>query len=429
MQRRDREMLTQAPKGTKDVLPDESYKWHYVEGMIREVTRLFGYKEVRTPTFEHTELFERGVGDTTDVVQKEMYTFIDKGGRSITLKPEGTAGAVRAYIEGRLYAQPQPVKMYYITPVFRYEKPQAGRLREHHQFGVEVFGAPDASVDAEVISLAAALFERLNIKNLELNINSIGCPNCRPRYHQALKEYLSEQLDELCPNCRQRFDRNPLRILDCKEEKCRQVVASVPVILDFLCDECRAHFESLKRYLDAADISYKVNPMIVRGLDYYTKTVFEFISRDIGAQGTVCGGGRYDGLVGLCGGPETPGAGFGMGIERLLLVMENQGVEIPQPSNLDVMFITVGDEARFKAFKLVKDLRLRGISADMDHVGRSIKAQFKYADKLKVPRVCVIGEDELRQGCVKIRDMASGQEETVPVNEIIPYFERLRRLD
>jgi len=422
-------MLTQAPKGTKDVLPDESYKWHYVEGMIREVTRLFGYKEVRTPTFEHTELFERGVGDTTDVVQKEMYTFIDKGGRSITLKPEGTAGAVRAYIEGRLYAQPQPVKMYYITPVFRYEKPQAGRLREHHQFGVEVFGAPDASVDAEVISLAAALFERLNIKNLELNINSIGCPNCRPRYHQALKEYLSEQLDELCPNCRQRFDRNPLRILDCKEEKCRQVVASVPVILDFLCDECRAHFESLKRYLDAADISYKVNPMIVRGLDYYTKTVFEFISRDIGAQGTVCGGGRYDGLVGLCGGPETPGAGFGMGIERLLLVMENQGVEIPQPSNLDVMFITVGDEARFKAFKLVKDLRLRGISADMDHVGRSIKAQFKYADKLKVPRVCVIGEDELRQGCVKIRDMASGQEETVPVNEIIPYFERLRRLD
>ncbi|MBM7582292.1 histidyl-tRNA synthetase [Caldicoprobacter guelmensis] len=422
-------MLTQAPKGTKDVLPDESYKWQYVEKMIREVAHLFGYREVRTPTFEHTELFERGVGDTTDVVQKEMYTFIDKGGRSITLKPEGTAGAVRAYIEGRLYAQPQPVKMYYLTPVFRYEKPEAGRLREHHQFGVEVFGAPDASVDAEVISLAAALFERLNIKNLELNINSIGCPACRPRYHQALKEYLSEQLDELCSNCRQRFARNPLRVLDCKEEKCRQAVTSVPVILDFLCDECGTHFDSLKRYLDAAGISYTVNPMIVRGLDYYTKTVFEFISKDIGAQGTVCGGGRYDGLVGVCGGPETPGAGFGMGLERLLLVMESQGIEIPPPRNLDVMFITVGDEARFKAFKLVKDLRLKGISADMDHVGRSIKAQFKYADKLRVRRACIMGEDELRQGCVKVRDMASGQEEMIPVDQLIFYFERLRKLE
>jgi len=422
-------MLTQATKGTKDVLPDESYKWHYVEGRIREITRLFGYKEVRTPTFEHTELFERGVGDTTDVVQKEMYTFTDKGGRSITLKPEGTAGVVRAYIEGRLYAQPQPIKMYYITPVFRYERPQAGRLREHHQFGVEVFGAPEASVDAEIISLAVTLFDRLNIKNLELNINSIGCPSCRPRYHQVLKEYLSGQLDQLCSNCKQRFDRNPLRILDCKEERCRQVVASVPVILDFLCDECKAHFDGLKRYLDAAGIPYKVNPMIVRGLDYYTKTVFEFISRDIGAQGTVCGGGRYDGLVGLCGGPETPGAGFGMGIERLLLVMENQGVEIPPPPKLDVMFITVGDEARFQAFKLVRDLRLKGISADMDHVGRSIKAQFKYADKLNIPRVCIMGEDELKNGCVKVRDMASGREEPVPMNEIVAYLERLRRLD
>lgn len=417
-------MLTQAPRGTKDVLPDESYKWHYIEDIIREITRLFGYKEVRTPTFEHTELFERGVGDTTDVVQKEMYTFLDKGGRSITLKPEGTAGAVRAYIEGRLYTLPQPVKMYYITPVFRYENPQAGRLREHHQFGVEVFGAPDASVDAEIITLAMALFERLNIENLELNINSIGCPVCRPKYHEALKEYLSAHLDELCHNCRRRFDRNPLRILDCKEEKCKKVVTAVPVILDFLCQECRLHFEDLQRYLDAAGIAYNVNPVIVRGLDYYTKTVFEIISRDIGAQGTVGGGGRYDGLVGLCGGPDTPGAGFGMGLERLLMVLENQGIAIPEPDKLDVLFVTIGDEARFKAFQMIKDLRAVGVSADMDHVGRSIKAQFKYADKINVPRVCIIGEDEIQQGNVKIRNMASGEETIIPMDEVISYFEQ-----
>ncbi len=417
-------MIAKAPKGTKDILPYESYKWHYIENIIRELTQLFGYNEIRTPTFEHTELFQRGVGDDTDIVQKEMYTFLDKGKRSITLKPEGTAGAVRAYIEGRLYSMPQPAKMYYFTPVFRYERPQAGRLRQHHQFGVEVFGAPEASVDAEIITLAMTLFERLKIKNLELNINSIGCPQCRTKYHHVLKEYLSENLDELCENCRQRFEKNPLRILDCKIDDCRKIVANVPVILDFLCNECNEHFQELQQYLRAANIDFKVNPMIVRGLDYYTKTVFEIISNDIGAQGTVCGGGRYDGLVALCGGPETPGAGFGMGLERLLMVMEGQKITIPEPKDLDALLITIGDQARYKAFEIVLALRSAGVSVDMDHIGRSIRAQFKHADRTKVSRVCILGEEEMQKGYIKIREMDTGKETPIPFDQVIPYFNK-----
>jgi histidyl-tRNA synthetase len=417
-------MIAKAPKGTKDILPYESYKWHYIENIIRELTQLFGYNEIRTPTFEHTELFQRGVGDDTDIVQKEMYTFLDKGKRSITLKPEGTAGAVRAYIEGRLYSMPQPIKMHYFTPVFRYERPQAGRLRQHHQFGVEVFGAPEASVDAEIITLAMTLFERLKIKNLELNINSIGCPQCRTKYHHVLKEYLSENLDELCENCRQRFEKNPLRILDCKIDDCKKIVANVPVILDFLCNECNEHFQGLQQYLRAANIDFKANPMIVRGLDYYTKTVFEIISNDIGAQGTVCGGGRYDGLVALCGGPETPGAGFGMGLERLLMVMEGQKITIPEPKDLDALLITIGDQARYKAFEIVLALRSAGISVDMDHIGRSIRAQFKHADRTKVSRVCILGEEEMQKGYIKIREMDTGKETPIPFDQVIPYFNK-----
>lgn len=415
-------MAIQAPRGTKDVLPEESYKWIYIEGLIRELTDLFGYKEIRTPTFEHTELFERGVGDTTDIVQKEMYTFLDRGNRSITLKPEGTAGAVRAYIENKLYAEPQPVKMFYFTPVFRYEKPQAGRLREHHQFGVEIFGASEASIDAEIITLAMSLFERLGMKDLELNINSIGCPKCRPIYHEALKEYLSARKDSLCKTCIERYDKNPLRILDCKIHECKEVIKDIPIILDYLCSECENHFSTLKKYLNSVGLSYSVNPMIVRGLDYYTKTVFEIITNSIGSQGTVCGGGRYDMLVEECGGPSVPGIGFGMGIERLLMCMESQGLVFPAQKKCDVFFVTIGNDVSEKAYAIVNLLRNNTIFADMDHVGRSVKAQFKYADKLGTRWVCILGEDELRNGVIKIKEMAKGTEEIVPIEELVSYI-------
>lgn len=415
-------MLTKAPRGTKDVLPSESYKWHYLERIIREITELFGYKEVRTPVFEHTELFVRGVGDTTDIVQKEMYTFLDKGNRSITLKPEGTAGVVRAYIEHGLHNLAQPIKMYYITPVFRYENPQAGRLRQHHQFGVEVFGAKEASIDGEIIALAMELFHRLGLKELELNINSIGCPNCRPRYHEVLKKYLEDHLDELCQTCNTRYEKNPLRILDCKNKECGVVVKDAPIILDYLCQECSTHFEELQSFLSAANIDYKVNPMIVRGLDYYTKTVFEIISNQIGAQGTVCGGGRYDGLVKECGGPDTPGAGFGLGLERLLLALESQNLEIPQQEARDVYIVTIGQQARHKAFELLQVMRSNNIMADMDHVGRSVKAQFKYADKANVSWVCILGEEELQNNQIKVRSMKDGSEELVSQDKVVDYL-------
>ncbi|HZJ83845.1 MAG TPA: histidine--tRNA ligase [Clostridia bacterium] len=416
-------MIIRAPRGTKDVLPNESYKWHYLEKIIREITDLFGYKEVRTPVFEHTELFVRGVGDTTDIVQKEMYTFLDKGDRSITLKPEGTAGAVRAYIEHSLYGVAQPIKMYYLTPVFRYENPQAGRLREHHQFGVEVFGAKEPSIDAEIIMLAMTLFNRLGLKGLELNINSIGCHCCRPKYHDALREYLKDHLDELCNTCNDRYEKNPLRILDCKTKECGIIVKNAPIILDFICHECSTHFEGLKRFLEMASIEYKINPMIVRGLDYYSKTVFEVISTQIGAQGTVCGGGRYDSLVGECGGPETPGAGFGLGLERLILALESQNISIPQQLARDVFFVSIGEKARYRAFDLMQAMRSKGISSEMDHVGRSVKAQFKYADKANVTWVCIMGDQELENNQVKIRSMEDGKEELIPQKDIIHYIQ------
>lgn len=413
-------MLTKAPKGTRDLLPKDSYKWQFVEKTVREVCAAFAFREIRTPIFEHTELFARGVGDTTDIVQKEMYTFLDKGERSITLKPEGTAGVARSFIENSLYADAQPTKLYYLsTPVFRYENPQAGRLRQHHQFGVEVFGSAEASIDAEIISIALMLFKKLGITGLKLNINNIGCSKCRPYYNQKLKEYFNKNIDLLCKTCRERLDKNPLRILDCKEESCAPIIKNAPKITESLCEECSDHFESLKGYLNALGIDYSVNPYIVRGLDYYEKTVFEIISSNIGTQGTICGGGRYDGLIEQLGGSKMPGIGFGLGIERLLLVMESQGIEINGGDFINVYICNQGDNAKLYGFKLAQELRKNGVCTEVDHMGRSMKAQFKYANKIGAKYVIIIGDDELEKGVVKLRDMQDGNEREINSYDII----------
>ena len=410
-------MLTQAPRGTRDVLPTDSYRWQYVEAAMRKAAAEAGYREVRTPVFEHTELFLRGIGDTTDVVQKEMYTFKDKGDRSITLKPEGTAGAARSFLESNLYAEPLPCKMYYLSaPVFRYEAPQAGRLREHHQFGLESFGAQGATVDAELILLAYNLLSGLGVKNLSVNINSIGCPNCRPKYHAMLKEYLAGKVECLCEDCKSRFERNPLRVLDCKQKKCQEQVKDAPSMLDVLCDDCKNHFEELQACLTSAGIPYRINPRIVRGLDYYTKTVFELITTTKDGNLTVCGGGRYDNLVEQLGGPSMPAVGFGMGLERVLMLLDGEGIEIPKPDLYDV-FVTYMGENKVAAFSLVQQLRKAGVKADMDHTGRSLKAQFKYANKTGALLSATLGDDEVANGVVKFKNMATKEERTVALAE------------
>lgn len=409
------------PKGTKDVLPEESYKWHYIEGLARKIADDFGLEEIRTPTFEHTELFLRGVGDTTDIVNKEMYTFLDKGERSITLKPEGTAGVARAFVENGLQNTAMPLKMYYITPVFRYENPQKGRLREHHQFGVEVYGASGADTDAEVILIAYTLLTKLGLK-VALNINSMGCKECRQKYNAALKAYFADKLDDMCPTCRVRYDKNPLRILDCKEEGCKKISVDAPKITDYLCDDCKAHFERLQSLLKIAGLDFKVNPYIVRGLDYYTRTVFEFVTTSLGSQGTVCGGGRYDGLISQIGGNSTPGVGFGMGIERVLMLMEAENVQIPDERPTDLYIATMGEKAYDMAFKMAYDLRLKGYKAEIDHMGRGVKAQFKYADKIKAKYVVVIGDNEIESGVVSLKNMQDGTQTTVKADEIEKYL-------
>ncbi len=408
-------MLTQAPRGTKDVLPQDSYRWQYVEAMERKIAAQAGFREVRTPVFEHTELFLRGVGDTTDIVQKEMYTFKDKGDRSITLKPEGTAGAVRALLESSLYADALPCKMYYLNaPIFRYEAPQSGRLREHHQFGMECFGAKDASADAELILSAYRLLSDLGVKNLSVNINSIGCPECRPKYHAMLKEYLADRVGEMCATCKTRFERNPLRVLDCKEKHCQELVKDAPSMLDVLCDDCKEHFAQLQKYLTEAGIPYKVDSRIVRGLDYYTKTVFELITTTKDGELTICGGGRYDNLVEQLGGPSLSAVGFGMGTERVLMLLDSEGVQLPKPDLYDV-FVTYMGENNQAAFALVQQLRRAGLKADMDHTGRSLKAQFKYANKTGAPLCATLGDDEVAGGVVKIKNMNTREERTVPM--------------
>lgn len=405
------------PKGTKDVLPAEAYKWHFVEDTARRIAALYDLKEIRTPVFEHTELFLRGVGDTTDIVNKEMYTFLDKGERSITLKPEGTAGVVRSFIENGLAGGVLPLKMYYLTPVFRYERPQAGRLREHHQFGVEIFGGKGAETDAEVILLARDYIRALGVEGVELHLNSIGCKHCRPKYNEALREYLRPHLAEMCPTCNARFEKNPLRILDCKEEKCAAINANAPQAADYLCDECREHFEKLKGILDACGVAYTLDPKLVRGLDYYSKTVFEFVSCSIGAQGTVLGGGRYDTLIENLGGPSVPAVGFGSGIERMLLVLENTGKNIPAAPRVCAYVAGLDEEGRKAAFMLASELRGRGVSAQTDLAARSVKAQFKYAGKIGARYVVVIGADELASGQYTVKNMDDSSSVSVPAGE------------
>lgn len=397
------------PKGTKDMLPQDAYKWHYVESVARETAALFGFREIRTPMFEHTELFTRGVGETTDIVTKEMYTFLDKGGRSMTLRPEGTAGVARAFIENGLAQQTLPMKAYYLASVFRYERPQNGRLREHHQFGVELYGSELPSADAEVIALAHTFLTKAGLKSLSLNINSIGCRECRAKYNAALKEYIGANLNNMCTACRDRFDRNPLRILDCKEEKCRAITAGAPRITDFLCDGCREHFAEVQNTLARLNIPFAVNPSIVRGLDYYTRTVFEFVSDDIGAQGTVCGGGRYNHLVEEVGGKPTAAVGFGLGLERLLMVLENTGALTAEPERSDVYLAALGERAAEYVPVLAAKLRAAGVKTEFDLMGRGLKAQMKYADKCGARFSAVIGDEEMARGFAALKNMETGE--------------------
>lgn len=410
------------PKGTKDVLPQDSYKWQFIEKTARETAKLFDVKEIRTPTFEHTEVFLRGVGETTDIVNKEMYTFNDKGGRSITLKPEGTAGVARAFTENGMQSSALPAKLFYITQCFRYERPQAGRLREFHQFGVEMLGSDKPDTDAEAIVLAKTFLDKLGVKNLTLYINSIGCKDCRAKYHEALKTYLKDNYDELCGLCKDRFEKNPLRILDCKNPECKKITANAPKITDYLCDDCKSHFGKVQKLLSLAGVEFAIDPNIVRGLDYYTKTVFEFVSENIGAQGTVCGGGRYDKLVSEFGGGEVPGIGFAVGIERILLLLENIGVKIPRDDTVRLYIAPMGEEAEEKAFVLTDKLRKAGVITETDHMCRGIKAQFKYADKIGAEYVGVIGSDELSRGEIKLKKMSDGTEISVSFDNLAEYF-------
>ena len=413
------------PLGTEDITPQNINKWYTVETIVKDTAKTFGFKEVRIPTFESTDLFERSVGDSTDVVQKEMYSVIAKESK-FTLRPEGTAGTIRSMIQNGLLNDALPQKVFYVLSCFRHERPQAGRLREFHQFGVEMAGSQSPYADAEVISLAKSVLDRTGIKNISLNINSIGCPKCRAEYHKALKEYFNDRKSELCETCQSRLEKNPMRILDCKSPICSEISKDAPIILDYLCDDCKSHFETLQNILTTMNIEYSINPKIVRGLDYYTKTVFEFISTDIGAQGTVCGGGRYDGLIEEFGGNRVPGIGFAMGIERLLLLLDSIGVKIPDLNRTEVYIAPMGEEEREKAFAILQKLRLYGVSAETDHMNRGIKAQFKYADKIGAKFVGVIGSDELAQGKIKIKEMETGAESFVDFNDISEFVKENR---
>ncbi|HHV65844.1 MAG TPA: histidine--tRNA ligase [Peptococcaceae bacterium] len=415
-------MIIQRPKGTQDIIGKTALKWQYLENEIRKICSEYGYQEIRTPIFEATELFQRGVGETTDIVNKEMYTFLDKGQRSITLRPEGTASVCRAYVENKLYAQAQPLKLYYLGPMFRYENTQAGRFRQFHQFGAEVLGGEDPLVDAEVIHLIWEFFQRLGLKGLEVHLNSVGCPNCRSEHRIQLQNYLQRRKADLCEDCQTRFERNPMRILDCKNKRCQSLTSGVPTTLDTLCNDCQEHFSQLQSYLKIVGIQYKINPKLVRGLDYYQRTAFEVLAEGIGAQNAICGGGRYDGLVKEIGGPPTPGIGFAMGMERLLAVLDMQKVEIDLETEEKVLIAALGDKARQEGFKLSGELRRNGIPVLMDLLGRGLKNQMKYADREGVRYVLIIGDEELAKDIIIVRDMKLGDQKEVPKETIKQYL-------
>ena len=415
-------MLTTLPRGTKDILPSEVGAWRYVEGVLRELCRCFGFKEIRTPVFEHTEVFKRGIGDTTDVVEKEMYSFQDRSGRWITLRPENTASAVRSFIEHKMYAEPDPAKLFYIGPMFRYDRPQAGRQRQFHQFGVELLGAPGPNADAEIILLAVQILRRLGLQDLQLKINTVGCPECRPAYRQKLQDYYRPHLAELCEDCRSRFDRNPMRLLDCKNEKCHRLAAGAPKLAECLDDECRQHFAAVQELLKASGVDFVVDPTLVRGLDYYTRTAFEIQYTPLGAQSAVLGGGRYDGLVEEVGGPATPGIGFAMGMERVILALESQNLLPREADGVDVFAIAPKAEAATLAFTVTEQLREAGLCAAYDYQQRSMKAQMKTANRLNAKFVLIFGEDELSRNCVTLRDMnaedKNNNQREIPIADI-----------
>jgi len=414
-------MLTTGPRGTNDILPGEVEKWQHIEEAIRRICGEYGYEEIRTPIFEHTELFQRGIGETTDIVEKEMYTFLDRGDRSITLRPEGTASTVRAFLEHKLYNQPQPTKLFYIGPMFRYDRPQAGRFRQFHQFGVEVFGSDDPAVDAEVISLSMEYYRRLGLTALELHINSIGCPECRPVHREKLREYLGPNLSRLCPHCQQRFERNPMRILDCKAENCREASQGAPTTTSCLCPGCAEHFAGVKGYLASLEIDFIVDERLVRGLDYYTRTAFEIMAPGIGAQSSIGGGGRYNGLIEECGGPPVPSIGFALGMERILITLEKQGVNLPTGRDFDAFLATTGESTRPEAFRLLAQLRQAGVRADMDYLGRSLKAQMKFANKFGARFTVIVGEEELARQVVVVKDMSDGSQQELGVAELVDF--------
>lgn len=412
-------MLTTAPRGTNDFLPGTVEKWLYIEERARQICSRFGYREIRTPIFEHTELFLRGVGDTTDIVEKEMYTFTDRGERSLTLRPEGTASTVRAFLEHKLYAEVQPTKMYYIGPMFRYDRPQAGRYRQFHQFGVELFGTNHPSSDAEVITLAMEFFRSLGLDNLEVRLNSVGCPICRQEHKNKLQEFLGGKISGLCNNCQGRFERNPMRILDCKSKTCQELITGAPTTAKCLCEQCATHFDGVKEYLEAMDIKYFLDESLVRGLDYYTNTAFEIIYQGIGTQSAICGGGRYNGLVEQLGGKETvPGIGFGLGLERLLLTLEHQGIKLPIEKKIDVFVVNLGQNTDITSFKLMNQLRQQGFSVDKDYLGKNLKSQMKLADKKGAEYAVILGEDEINTGIATVKHMQTGDQQQVAMAEL-----------